>query len=68
MPYTHYTTDKQNALQAMAGIYLPKCYMPVMLGKHLSGIYKELNRSEAQSASEQSRLDNKPRRGELITY
>ncbi|MDR2740717.1 MAG: hypothetical protein LBB98_00970, partial [Treponema sp.] len=69
MPYTHYNTDERNVLQAMAGMHLPKCYMSVILGKHLSSIYRELNRNglggvytgnEAQPSSEQRRLDNKP--------
>jgi hypothetical protein len=38
MPYTHYNTDERNALQAMAGMRLPKCYMSVIPGKHLSSI------------------------------
>jgi IS30 family transposase len=48
---------------------LPKSYMAVILGKHQSSIYRELNRNrtgsvytgqEAQQASAQRRLDNKP--------
>ena len=69
MPYTHYNTDERNALQAMAGMGLPKNYMAVIVGKHQSSIYREFNRNgsggvytgnEAQAMSEQRRLDNKP--------
>jgi IS30 family transposase len=69
MPYTHYTLDEKNALQAMEGMALPKCFMSVILGKHPSSIYRELNRNrtgsvytgnEAQKAGVQRRLDNKP--------
>jgi IS30 family transposase len=69
MPYTHYTTDERNALQAMEGMRLPKSFMSVILGKHHSSIYRELNRNgsggvytgaEAQAASEQRRLEHKP--------
>jgi IS30 family transposase len=70
MPYTQYTLD-ENALQAMAGMKLPKCYVSVILGTHPhpGSIYRELNRNstggvytgnEAQQASAQRRLDNKP--------
>jgi IS30 family transposase len=68
MPYTHYTTDKRNALQAMEGMGLPKCCQAVILGKH-PGVYRELDRNSsggvytgngAQKASVQRRLDNKP--------
>jgi IS30 family transposase len=54
----------------MEGMGLPKCYMSVILGKHQSSIYRELSRNrtgsvyagnEAQQASAQRRLDNKPR-------
>jgi hypothetical protein len=34
MAYTHYTRDERNALQAMEGMGLPKCYEAVILGKH----------------------------------
>jgi IS30 family transposase len=70
MPYTHYTMDERNALQAMEGMALPKCYSTVILGKHPSSIYRELDRNstgcvytgnEARQASVQRRLDNKPR-------
>jgi IS30 family transposase len=53
----------------MAGMGLPKNYMAVILGKHQSTIYREFSRNgsggvytgnEAQAASEQRRLDNKP--------
>jgi IS30 family transposase len=69
MPYTHYNTDERNALQAMAGMGLPKNYMAVILGRHQSSIYREFSRNgsggvytgnEAQTASEQRRLDSKP--------
>jgi IS30 family transposase len=69
MPYTHYTTDERNALQAMEGMGLPKSCMSVILGKHRSSIYRELNRNgsggvytgaEAQAASVQQRQENKP--------
>ena len=69
MPYTHYNTDERNALQAMEGMGLPKSFMAVILGKHQSSIYREFNRNgsggvytgnEAQEASVQRRLDNKP--------
>jgi IS30 family transposase len=45
MPYTHYNTDERNALQAMEGMGLPKSGMAVVLGKHRSSIYRELNRN-----------------------
>jgi IS30 family transposase len=69
MPYTHYTMDERNALQAMEGMALPKSYTAVILGKHLSSIYRELNRNrtgcvhtgnEAHQGSVQRRLKNKP--------
>jgi IS30 family transposase len=69
MPYTQYTLDERNALQAMEGMGLPICYRAVILGKHQSSIYRELNRNRtgcvytgtvAQAASVQRRLDNKP--------
>jgi IS30 family transposase len=53
----------------MEGMTLPKCSMSVILGKHHSGIYRELNLngsgsvytgSEAQAASAQRRLESKP--------
>jgi IS30 family transposase len=53
----------------MAGMGLPKCSMSVILGKHPSSIYRELNRNssggvytgqEAHEASAQRRLENKP--------
>jgi IS30 family transposase len=70
MPYTPYNTDERNALQAMEGMGLPKCCMSVILGKHPSSIYRELNRNgsggvytgnEAQAGSAQRRLESKPR-------
>jgi IS30 family transposase len=42
MPYTPYTTDERNVLQAMEGMALPKCFISVILGKHVSRIYREL--------------------------
>jgi IS30 family transposase len=47
MPYTHYTTDERNALQAMEGMGLPKCYEAVILGKHLGSVYRELDRNSS---------------------
>jgi IS30 family transposase len=53
----------------MEGMGLPKCCMSVILGKHQSSIYRELNRNgtggvytgkEAHQTSVQRRLDNKP--------
>jgi IS30 family transposase len=53
----------------MEGMGLPKDYMAVILGKHQSSIYRELNRNEAggvytgneaHQASVQRRLDSKP--------
>jgi IS30 family transposase len=53
----------------MEGMALPKCFMLVILGKHPSSIYRELNRNgsggvytgnEAQAASAQRRLESKP--------
>jgi IS30 family transposase len=69
MPYTHYNTDERNALQAMEGMGLPKSYSAVILGKHVSSIYREINRNgtdgvytgnEAQALSVQRRLEAKP--------
>jgi hypothetical protein len=69
MPYTHYTLDERNALQAMEGIALPKCFMLAIPGSHPGSIHRELNRNgtggvytgnEVQAASVQRRLDNKP--------
>jgi IS30 family transposase len=69
MPYTHYNRDERNALQAMEGMGLPKYYEAVILGKHPSSVYRELDRNssggvytgnEAQKASVQRRMDNKP--------
>jgi IS30 family transposase len=54
----------------MDGMGLPKSFISVIVGKHHSSIYRELNRNgsggvytgaEAQAASEQRRLDTKPR-------
>jgi IS30 family transposase len=53
----------------MEGMALPKCFMSVIFGKHLSSIYRELNRNgsggvytgnEAQAASAHRRLESKP--------
>jgi IS30 family transposase len=53
----------------MEGMNLPKTYQAVILGKHLSSIYREINRNgsdsvytgnEAQAISEQRRFENKP--------
>jgi IS30 family transposase len=53
----------------MEGMGLLKCYQSVIHGKHLSSIYRELNRNstggvytgnEVQQTSAQRRLDNKP--------
>jgi IS30 family transposase len=53
----------------MEGMGLPKSYRAVILGKHLSSIYREINRNgtngvytgnEAQVLSVQKRLDTKP--------
>jgi IS30 family transposase len=53
----------------MEGVGLPKCYEAVILGKHPSSIYRELQRnrtgcvytgSEAHQLSEQRRLETKP--------
>jgi IS30 family transposase len=53
----------------MEGMALPKSFMAVILGKHLSSIYREINRNrtdgvytgnEAQALSVQRRLDAKP--------
>jgi IS30 family transposase len=69
MPYTHYTTDERNVLQAMKGMTLPKCFISVILGKHVSSIYRELNRNgtdgvytgnEAQALSIERCLETKP--------
>jgi IS30 family transposase len=70
MPYTHFTRDERIALQAMAGMRLAKCYIAVILGKHLSSVYRELARNseqglyagaEAHQQAEQRRLDSKGR-------
>jgi IS30 family transposase len=54
----------------MEGMALPKSYRAVILGKHLSSIYRELNRNrtggvytgnEAQALSVHRRLETKPR-------
>jgi IS30 family transposase len=47
MPYTRYNMDERNALQAMEGMGLSKDYMAVILGKRLSGIYREFNRNRS---------------------
>jgi IS30 family transposase len=69
MPYTPYTTDERNALQAMEGMKLPKSSISVILGKHQSSIYRQINRNrtdgvytgnEAQALSVQRRRDTKP--------
>jgi IS30 family transposase len=60
MPYTYYTRDERNALQAMEDMGLPKCYEAVILGKRPGSIYRELHRnrtgcvygSEARQAGE----------------
>jgi IS30 family transposase len=53
----------------MEGMGLPKCCQAVILGKHPSSVYRELNRNssggvytgnEARKAGVQRRLDNKP--------
>jgi IS30 family transposase len=53
----------------MEGMGLSKSYMSVILDKHPSGIYREIQRNgsggvytgaEAQQANVQRRLDNKP--------
>ncbi|GHV67894.1 hypothetical protein AGMMS49928_06000 [Spirochaetia bacterium] len=74
MPYTHYNTDERkrtfgSTLQAMGGMGLSKSIISVILGKHLSSIYRETSRNrtgsvytgnEAQAAAVQRRVDNKP--------
>jgi IS30 family transposase len=32
----------------MAGMRLPKCFIAVILGKHLSNVYRELTRNSKQ--------------------
>jgi IS30 family transposase len=68
MSYTHFTKDERIALQAMAGMRLPKCFIAVILGKPLSSIYRELAwnseqglyaGAEAQQQTEQRRLESK---------
>jgi IS30 family transposase len=68
MPYTHYTTDERNALQAMESMGLSKSEMAALLGKHPGSVYRKLSRnstggvytgSEDQRAAEQRRLDGK---------
>jgi IS30 family transposase len=48
MPYSHFTKDERIALQAMAGMRLAKYCIAVILGKHLSSVYKELARNSGQ--------------------
>jgi IS30 family transposase len=67
MPYTHYTTDERNALQAMEGMGLPKSFMSVILGKHHSSIYREFNRNgsggeRTKTVGEQAESKNRRRR------
>ncbi|MDR1956356.1 MAG: hypothetical protein LBQ30_05830 [Treponema sp.] len=40
MPYTHYTPDESNALQAMIAMALDRGCIAVILGKHLSNVYR----------------------------
>ncbi|MDR0556857.1 MAG: hypothetical protein LBG43_03160, partial [Treponema sp.] len=48
MPYTHYTIDERNALQAMTGMGLSKDIISVILGKDLSSVYRELSRNSGE--------------------
>jgi IS30 family transposase len=70
MLYSHFTKDERIALQAMAGVRLAKYCITVILGKHLSSVYRELARnseqglyagSEARQQAEQRRLESKGR-------
>jgi hypothetical protein len=62
MPYTHYTIDERNTLPEMEGMALPKSSGTIILGKHPSSIYRELNQNrtggEARQSSVQRHLDN----------
>jgi IS30 family transposase len=60
--------DERIALQAMIGMGLPKSYIAVILGKHQSSVYRELNRNsdcciytgnEAQQVAEKRRWETK---------
>jgi IS30 family transposase len=71
MPYQHDTPEERDALGVMLGMKLPKTYISVILGKHLSSIYHELNRNsdengiylgrEAQDEADQRRANTKER-------
>ncbi|MHB9296076.1 hypothetical protein PilKf_01830 [Pillotina sp. SPG140] len=66
MPYTHYNTDERNALQAMGGMNLPKTYQAVILGKHLSSIYREINRNGSDSVYTGNEARRQVSKGGLI--
>jgi IS30 family transposase len=70
MPYTHFTKDERIALQAMVAMRLPLWCIAVILGKHLSSLYRELARNSypglytgeaAHSRAGQQRLESKGR-------
>jgi IS30 family transposase len=45
MPYTHYSREERDALQVMEGMRLPRWNIAVILGKHISAVYRELVRN-----------------------
>jgi transposase, IS30 family len=45
MPYTHLTSDECDALQVFRSLYLEKCIIARILGRHPSSLYRELNRN-----------------------
>jgi IS30 family transposase len=48
MPYSHFTKDERIALPAMIGMRLAKYCIAVILGKHLSSVYRALARNSGQ--------------------
>ncbi|MDR3115549.1 MAG: hypothetical protein LBU25_08515 [Treponema sp.] len=64
MPYTHFTKDERIALQVMTAMGLPACYIAVILGKHLSSVYRELvwNSEQGLYSGEAAQLQAEQRR------
>jgi IS30 family transposase len=70
MPYTHFSDYERNALQGMLGMGLAKDRIARLLGKHISTIYREINRNihgtmyiglDASYYARKRRRDTKPK-------
>ena len=69
MPYSHINTDERDFLQSAVVLSLDKSIIARMLGKHISSIYREVNRnsnkgsyiaSAAKDYASNRRIESKP--------